>query len=256
MGPAVIRLFLADIDGCVAEPYRSFDLEGLARLRDAAASAEDDPALPTLGLCSGRPYAYVEAIAQALDLTGPALFESGAGVFDLPTASVTWNPAFTPEVAERLGAVRDYFADTLVARDERFRIDYAKRAQAGVVHPDPAAIREVLPDVRRFVGERYPDLHPYETSVSIDVVPEALTKARSIRWLAEAHGLTLDEIAFIGDTRGDAEAIQLVGRGFAPANGDDVARDAADVVTAGAVVDGVIEAYRACIAANRARLAA
>ena len=92
----MIRLFLADIDGCLSEPYVPFDLDGFRRLRDWGLRAETDDRVPRLGLCSGRSYAYVEAMAQALGLRAPALFESGGGRFDLADARITWNPALTP----------------------------------------------------------------------------------------------------------------------------------------------------------------
>jgi len=46
----VIRLFLADIDGCLSEPYRPFDLAGFARLRAWAIRAEEDDRCGT-GVC-------------------------------------------------------------------------------------------------------------------------------------------------------------------------------------------------------------
>ena len=69
----MIKLFVTDIDGCLAEPYEPYDLEGLGTLRRLADEAQG----PTLSICSGRPYPYVEAMTQALDLTTPVLFEAG-----------------------------------------------------------------------------------------------------------------------------------------------------------------------------------
>jgi hydroxymethylpyrimidine pyrophosphatase-like HAD family hydrolase len=105
--------------------------------------------------------------------------------------------------------------------------------------------------VSGFVTERFPDLRVYHTHVSIDVVPVGLTKVQAARWLAADEGVGLDEVAFIGDTVGDAEAIAAVGLGFAPQNAAEAAKTAADVVTAAPVLDGVMEAYRACVARNR-----
>ncbi|MDX1421227.1 MAG: HAD family phosphatase, partial [Rubricoccaceae bacterium] len=159
----MIKLFLADIDGCLSEPYRPFDLDGFGRLRAWVARAESDPPFPRLSVCSGRSYAYVEAIAQALDLRAPALFESGGGRFDLPAARIEWNPALTPEVERELDAVRAFYLREVAPRDRAFSLDYGKRAQAGIVHPDPPRIAEVLPAVRDFVTDRFPDLHVYHT---------------------------------------------------------------------------------------------
>ncbi|MDT0632093.1 HAD hydrolase family protein [Rubrivirga sp. S365] len=252
----MIRLFLSDIDGCLSEPYTAYDLDGFAQLRRWAGRAETDPRYPRLGICSGRAYAYVEAVAQALGLRAPALFESGGGRFDLEGARITWNPALTPEVERDLDAVRAFLLEAVVPRSETVLFDYGKRSQAGIVGPVPGECERHLPDVEAFVAAHAPDLVAYHTPYSVDVVPAALTKVLALQWLADADGLDLAEIAFIGDTNGDAPAIAACGLGFAPANGARPAREAADVVTEGAVLDGVLEAYRVCLRRNGLDVAA
>ena len=249
----MIRLFLADIDGCLSEPYVPFDLDGFRQLRQWGARAEADYRYPRLGICSGRSYAYVEAMAQALGLTAPALFESGGGRFDLAAARITWNPALTPGTESALAACRAFLLEHVVPRSETVSFDYGKRSQAGIVSPVVGECETFLDDVEAFVGEEGFDLVPYHTPYSIDVVPTGLTKVQALRWLAEADGHGLDELAFIGDTNGDAAAIAAAGLGFAPANGAAAAHDAADVVTEGSVLDGVLEAYQACLVRNGVR---
>ena len=246
----MIRLFLCDIDGCLSEPYRPFGAEGFRQLRAWGARAETDPRFPRLGICSGRAYAYVEATAQALALRAPALFESGGGRFDLGAARITWNPALTPDTEAALAAARAFLLAEVVPRSETVAFDYGKRSQAGIVSAVVGECEEHLAAVEAFVAAETPGLVAYHTPYSVDVVPRALTKVRALRWLAEADGLRMDEIAFIGDTNGDAAAIEACGFGVAPANGSDTARRAADLVTEGAVLDGVVEGYRACLRRN------
>jgi hypothetical protein len=251
----MVKLFLADIDGCLAAPYEPYDLDGFRILADYARRAETDPSLPRLGICSGRSYAYVEAVAQALGLRGPALFESGGGRFDLATAAIRWNPLLTAEVEEALHDVREYFHRDVLP-DSGFSFDYGKRAQVGLVGTDEAAVARMAPFVERYVGERFPDLIVHPTHVSIDVLPRALTKRVAVETVAEEEGLTVGELAFIGDTQGDIEALEAVGYSFAPQNATDAVKAAVRTVTQGAVLDGVLEAYRWCIRHNEEALAA
>ena len=246
----MIRLFLADIDGCLSEPYVPFDLDGFTQLRDWARRAETDPRYPRLGLCSGRSYAYVEAMAQALGLTAPALFESGGGRFDLPEARITWNPTLTPAVEHELEAARRFLLEHVVPRSETISFDYGKRSQAGIVSPTVGECETHLPAVEAFLADQLPDLTAYHTPYSIDIVPAGLTKVDALRWLAATEGMGLDELAFIGDTNGDAAAIEASGAGFAPGNGSEAAQAAADMVTDGVVLAGVLEAYRWCLHRN------
>ena len=247
----MVRLFLCDIDGCLAEPYRSFGLDGFRQLRAWADRAETDPRYPRVGLCSGRAYAYVEAVAQALALRAPALFESGGGRFDLGTARITWNPALTPPVEAALARCRAFLVSEVVPQSPTVSFDYGKRSQAGVVSPVPGECETFLPNIEAFVAG-LPGLVAYHTPYSVDVVPQALTKVEALRWLAGQEGMGLDEVAFIGDTNGDAAAIAACGFGAAPANAAASAKAAADLVTGGRVLDGVLEAYRACLARNGA----
>ena len=244
----MIKLFLSDIDGCISEPYTAYDLDGVAQLRRWAGRSETDARYPRVGLCSGRAYAYVEAVAQAVGVTGPALFESGGGRLDLADARIRWNPALTPAVERALDAARAFLLEHVVPRSETVSFDYGKRSQAGVVSPTPGECERYLGEIEAWAEGS--GLHAYHTPYSVDVVPEALTKVQALRWLAEMDGLSVSEIAFIGDTDGDAPAIAACGLGFAPANGARPAREAADVVTEGAVMDGVLEAYRACLRRN------
>lgn len=246
----LIKLFLADIDGCLSEPYRAFDLGGFRQLRAWGARSEADPRYPRVGICSGRAYAYVEATAQALGLRAPALFESGGGRFDLGEARITWNPTLTDETEAALAACRAFILEHVVPRAETVSFDYGKRTQAGIVSPVVGECEAFLPEIEAFVQAQGFDLVPYHTPYSVDVVPSGLTKVQALRWLAEVDRIGLDELAFIGDTNGDAPAIAAAGLGFAPANGAATARAAADVVTEGAVLDGVLEAYRTCLSHN------
>ncbi|MEO0558460.1 MAG: HAD hydrolase family protein [Bacteroidota bacterium] len=246
----MIRLFLADIDGCLSEPYTPYDWDGFAQLREWSAHAANDARYPRLGLCSGRSYAYVEAMAQALGLTAPALFESGGGRFDLPDARIAWNPRLTPEVERELEAARRFLLEHVVPTSSTISFDYGKRSQAGIVSPTVGECETHLPAVAAFLAGELPDLTAFHTPYSIDIVPAGLTKADALRWLAEEEGLTLDELAFIGDTNGDAAAMQAAGAGFSPSNGSEAAKAAADVVTEGAVLAGTLDAYRWCLRRN------
>lgn len=250
-----IRLFVSDIDGCLAAPYTPYDLDTLHTLatyahKAGSMEARADTALPVLSLCSGRPYSYVEAMAQVLGLTTPVLFESGAGMFDPVAAQTTWHPAFTPELQEQVAAMRDWFAREAVP-GTKISIDYGKRAQAGIVTPDPDEIKAVRPRTIAFAEKHLPDLKVCTTDVSIDVISPAITKEVGLQWLGEHLDVSLSEMAFIGDTDGDIEAIQAVAYGFAPANAHDVVKDQADYVTEKAVAAGTLEAYRWCVASYK-----
>jgi HAD superfamily hydrolase (TIGR01484 family) len=239
----VIELFITDIDGCLAAPYEPYDLDGLDALRRLATDAPDGA--PALSICSGRSYPYVEAMTQALGLTTPVLFEAGGGRFDPSVAQTTWSPHLTDEVEEQLRTVEHWFRTECIPGTQ-LSVDHAKRTQAGVVSPNRDEIQALRPRTEQFVAETAPGLHVFSTDVSVDVVPPGITKRAGISWLAEDLGLTLDEIAYIGDADSDIEALKAVGRSFAPANAAPEVRAVVDHVLDGTVIEGTLDAYRHC----------
>lgn len=234
-------------------PYEPYDLDGFAVLRRFAREADgvDTGSAPAVSICSGRAYAYVEAVTQALGLTVPVLFESGGGRFDPVAAQTTWNPALTDETEAALETVQHWFATECVP-GTKTSVDHGKRTQAGIVSPDPDEIRALRPRVTAFVEEQALDLRVFTTDVSIDVVPEGITKRTGLAWLADHLEISLREMAYIGDTDGDLEALRAVGHSFAPANAHQVVTEQVDHVTTGTVIDGTLEAYRWCRTHNRA----
>lgn len=250
----MIKVFVTDIDGCLAEPYTPYDLDGFATLRRYAHDAgdpTDSSRIPSLSICSGRPYPYVEAVSQALDLTVPVLFEGGGGRFDPVAAQTTWNPRLTDEIEAALEEVRHWFVTECVP-GTKLSLDHAKRTQAGVVSPDPADIEDLRPRTEAFIRDHVPELRVFSTNVSIDVVPPGITKRNGLEWLTAHLGVTLDEIAYIGDADSDLEALSAVGTSFAPSNADEEVMRTVDYVTDGDVLKGTLEAYRYCLDQNDA----
>lgn len=248
------RLFVSDIDGCLAAPYRPFELDKLERLSTLstiAGAPGNHPDFPAVSICSGRSYPYVEAMSQVLGLISPVLFEAGGGMFDPVDASIKWHPAFTADVRAEVDELRDTVKS--LVEDLPVEFDHAKKSQVALVGTDSKALDRALTLIKRHVEEHHPDMRAYHTHISIDVVPLSINKRRGMEWLAETTGISMEQIAYIGDTNGDIDALEAVGRSFAPANADEPVKAVVDRVCSGHTIDGVLEAYGACVEANRAK---
>ncbi len=249
----MIKLFVSDIDGCLARPYEPYDLDGFTALRryvNDAGPPTAEHATPAVSLCSGRSYPYVEALTQALDLTVPVLFEGGGGRFDPVEAQTTWSPALTDAIEAEIEEVRHWFVTECIPGTQ-MSIDHAKRTQAGVVSPDPNEIVDARSQTEAFLSDNGSDLRVFSTDISVDVVPPGITKRNGLEWLTDHLDVEMSEIAYIGDSDSDLEALTAVGTSFAPANADEEVLKAVDHVTDGRVLDGTIEAYRHCLNENR-----
>lgn len=247
----MIKLFISDIDGCLSEPFQPYALGSLQTLAAyaAEAGAAGQTARPAVTLCSGRPAPYVEAMAQALGLQVPVLFEAGAGMYDPVAARYAWHPDLSAELVAQIEAVARWIVQHVIP-GTAMTFDHTKRTQAGLIGPDAGEVLAAMDALEAFVTANYPALRVVHTPVSVDVLPRILTKQQGVAWLAAHLGLRLDEIAFIGDTHGDLDALMVVGHSFAPANAIAEVRQAVQRVTAGRVIDGVLEAYHWCCAYN------
>lgn len=244
----MIKLFVSDIDGCISEPYRPYDLGQLTELVELI--RHPDPAVPAFSLCSGRAYAYVEAVSQLLGLETPVLFESGGGMFDPQTARVQWNPALTDDIERDLMEIRHWLkSDCLPGTSMMF--DYGKRTQMGIIGPDLEEVEAMVPRVEEFVAENFPEFRVFHTPVSIDVAFEEITKRQAMHWLSDELSVPLQEVAYIGDTNGDLPALEVVGHSFAPANAASAVRRMVDHVMEEPVTAGVHAALRWCIEMNK-----
>ncbi|MEM1271946.1 MAG: HAD hydrolase family protein [Bacteroidota bacterium] len=245
-----VSLFVLDIDGCLATAFEPADLKGWSKLAEWNKRSVSDPAYPALAICSGRPKPYVEALAQALSLHQPAMFEMGAGAFFLHEGIERWHPLLTEDVLTQVASLREYLIRDIVPA-VGVALDYSKRAQTGLLGPSKAAIDRAYSLVKPYTDAHHPDFDVFTTDVSIDIVYRALTKRSGMKWMSELTGISLPEIAYIGDSGGDVGALGIVGHPFAPANAiADV--QAVAYTTRAPVIDGVLEAYQLGIAQNRA----
>ncbi len=249
--PTPVRLFVSDIDGCLGEPYQAFHLPSVNRLAELARSGGrlgTSDRYPAFSLCSGRPFPYVEALSQTLGLVVPVLFESGGGMFDPVSARVVWHPSFTDDLREEVVALGRWMIEHCIPGSSLL-FDFAKRTQPGMISPYPEEILRWAPVVEEHVAVHHPRLTVHRTHLSIDVLPEGIGKQIGMAWMADHLGVSLDAIAYIGDSGGDIEALAAVGTSFAPENAIDAVKSVVQRVTAPRIA-GVVEAYEACVTHN------
>lgn len=219
-------------------PYESFRMDRIRELMDRI----QEPGRPVFSLCSGRAYAYLEAMTQLLGIRVPTLFESGAGMFDVTTGTSKFHPSFTPAIRRDVKDIQA-FMEQVIDRYPGLSMDHAKLTQGAAAGREEYGLYDALAEIKEFVDREFPHFNTFHTHISIDVVPEGLTKAEGISWLAEEMGLSMEEVAFIGDTNGDLPALKIVGRSFCPANGQDALKAQVDHASALCDIDAVIEAF-------------
>lgn len=245
----MIKLFVTDLDGCISFPFQAPVWENMSLIRKLNEESRIDDAIPALSICTGRPYPYAEAVAQWLNVDIPFVFES-AGLY-------VWNgnyikTAVKDEKIELLPIheLRKWIKNEVLPHFPSAAIEFTKKMDAGVVAPQ----KSVIDDIHKLIKERvegfYPALEIHITDVSVNVLLGGNNKLQGMKLLAEELNITLNEIAYIGDTGGDIPALKEVKMAFCPSNATRAVKDVSKEMS-GKTSDAVLAAYREVIEYNR-----
>lgn len=247
-----IKLMALDIDGCIT-PGEGFaaDLGVLAKLVEFnRAAAAGDPDIPAITLCTGRQQPFVDLMCQVIGAKIPAIFENGAGLHVPSPYGFHFHPSITPEMIERMGRAKKAIADTMVPAGECF-IQPGKEVSLTVYALEGHTIAGNAARLREIFDERSIDLF-LDVSVScVNILLPGLDKGAGVRWLAEREGLSLEEIAGVGDSPGDLAYLEICGFSATPANGDPSVQKAVNYVSKLENGLGTIDIIEECIKKNR-----
>jgi HAD superfamily hydrolase (TIGR01484 family) len=248
----LVRLALLDVDGCLtpgeASPLNFPILEALQNLNQAAT---EDPAVPGLALCTGRPEPYVELLTQAIGGYLPAIWENGAGLFIPAEYRFELNPMLDSGRQEAFEHARRFIGEAVV-RPGLARKQPGKEVSISLYPTDGTSIEQVYEVAGRAL-EPLAGQYWVQTGLTcVEVLPAGIHKGTGVRWLLEELDLDQEQVLAVGDAPGDLEIFSVAGLGATPANGDPTLKELADYVAPRAFSEGVLDIIDWCIALNRA----
>lgn len=248
----MIKLFVTDLDGCISFPFQAPVWENMSQIRRLNEESRNDKTVPALSICTGRPYPYAEAVAQWLHIDIPFVFES-AGLY-------IWNGNYIKTALKDdevdlvpIIEVRRWIQNEVLPSFPSAAIEFTKRMDAGVVSPDKSVIDDIHSIIKERVENSYPNLEIHITDVSVNILLGGNNKLQGMKLLAEELNITLDEIAYIGDTGGDIPALREVKKAFCPSNATRAVKNVSKEMH-GKTSDAVLAAYREVIEYNRSLL--
>lgn len=274
--PGPIELFVADIDGCLTNPFETPDWDLLTRIRELNRMSREDPHVPPLTLCTGRPLPYAESVAQWLDVRHPFVFES-AGLYDLQNnCLLTGVPGIGSKdriqagtapvddelvmpldrligspLLEPITRMKSWLIEELIPRYPGTLLEFTKLMDAGIVSMDTAAIRLMLTEIQAHAAA-HPGLEVHDTDISVNILIAGNNKEMGLRLISRQTGIPLDRIAYIGDSSGDIPALRIAGMPHAPANAAPVVRALTDVThMEGRATLAVLQAYERVVQRNQ-----
>ena len=269
---AVIGLILIDVDGTLTGTGGAIDRAvwpALERARELGVHS---------AICTGRPgFALARDYAQRVEPNGFHIFQNGAAVQrtdgTLGLVSTLPGAAYRGmvEAARREATPLEVYTPTGVYLE---RTSNLTERHAQVIGLEPV-IRDVLAvegpvvrvqwvvpdaDLPRFeaITAGFPDLelntatqHDMPGVTFSSVTRRGTSKVSAARWLAEHHGLGLEQVAMVGDGDGDLETIRAVGLGIAMGNATDRVKAVARQVVGHVDEGGLAQAIGIALSGER-----
>jgi hydroxymethylpyrimidine pyrophosphatase-like HAD family hydrolase len=236
-----IRLIVTDVDGCLgageAQPYDIQVLRYVAELNRAARRGEPVPAVT---LCTGRAAAYVDAMLQTIDGFMPAIYENGAGLYHPGTYRFVWNPALPATARQTMLRARELLEQKVIGPG----LCYLQpgKEMALTLFPMPGYSLQDVGQAALAALESQNLPCRVEVSVtSVDIWLDGTDKGDGVKWLSAETGISLANMAGVGDAQGDLPFLSLVGFSAAPANAEAEVKARVDYVSPYAHGQGLLD---------------
>ena len=251
MTPPLTRLVLADVDGCLTGGEgRPLDLEVLAEIARLNDCSRSDPTVPAISLCTGRPAPYLELLVQAIAAYQPSIFENGCGLLFMAPYGFRAHPMLTSDVIASFRTGLDTLDATFV---QKGRATWQPgKTYSATLYPTDGDVHALWTAARAARDDRcYVD----ECVLCINIIPAGIDKGVGVEWLCAEAGLTLAEVAGVGDSDADLAFLDKVGFSAGPANATAGVRSAVDYVSSEPEGRGLVDIVEQITTANR-RIAA
>ena len=251
----MIQLYVLDIDGCITYPFETPPWDVLTQVRDLQRQSLTNEPIPSLALCTGRPYPYTEAVAQYLDIRYPVIFERGGGLYEPVHSSIEISPHFDDDALREKREISRFVEEEVLPHYSTAYLEFAKYTDVGIVGNEKQDIIQMYEKIKEWVGEHYTDVEVHHTDVSVNVIRKACNKAEGLKQLSQNTGIPLEQMAYIGDSSGDIKAMREAGVTLAPANATPEVKSTADYTMKGEITHAVLEGYHLLMELNHKELA-
>lgn len=225
-------LIVSDIEGCwndkKGKPFPGAQLDRVKSYCEMARKGK----LPPLVLCTGRGPGYCEPILQMMDAYFPGVYsvtENGAFLlhFESGNEFLVPNPAMEGKMADLSAAVQSikirFVAGGLA------RLEYGKEICVSlnpttVSGSTVAQLYEMVKDELLETGW-ISLVNVTHSNSAVDITPSGVNKGSGVRFMSEKCGISLEDMAGIGDSKGDWPMLELVGHPCCVGNADEATKE-------------------------------
>ncbi|WP_336363367.1 phosphoglycolate phosphatase [Halalkalicoccus salilacus] len=216
---------VVDIDGTITrgDGSSSIDPRAFERLREWP-----EPVV----VATGKAFPYPVALCQFVGIPALVIAENGGIVLVDDEVQITGDARAALAVGE---AYREAGYD--LGWGETDLVNRWRETEVAVDRASPLAPLEALAEER--------GLEVVDTGYAYHVKDPAITKGEGLKAICDVLDRDPEEFAAIGDSENDVSTFSVVGRSFAVANADELARTTADEITQRSYSEGAFEALSA-----------
>lgn len=247
----MIQLVVADIDGCFSGGgRRPLNLDVCRRVAEWNALSATDPTVPHFVFNTGRPVAYVQAMAQAVASRLPSIAEFGAVLWHPVNYHHDVHPDYTDEDRRRYEELLEDAEREFGALDSGVMVEVGKLCQLTLYPRLPATIAEVAERAAPF-AQRWKDHYVVDrTPAVLNFLPPSVNKGTALDWLAQVTGIPTDRMAGIGDSECDLRFLRRCALSGAPRNAAQIVREQVTWALGGGPEECILEFVERVIAWN------
>jgi len=217
----MVKALAVDVDGTLADDKRRVSLDAVAALREV-----QDSGVPVM-LASGNVLPIAYALSNYLGLAGPIIAENGGIVFH---CGKIWT------LGDQRGPMKAYEHLKTKLDVERLFTDKWRETEIGLR-------REAdVEDVKRVLKGW--DVEVETTGWAVHIMSKGMNKFVGVKKAADLLGITVKDIAAIGDSDNDELMIHECGWGIAVGNAFDGTKKVASFVASKSDGEGVVEGLR------------
>lgn len=247
----MIRLIVCDIEGCLTPGKgKSLNLDALATIRQFNRESRKQKIIPPITLCTGRSLPYVEAMMQAIDGYIPAISENGAGLYNPINDDYYINPLITPETIKQMAEAKNIIQEHII-NNFKAKFEWGKDFVISINPPHNLLINDFFKIVQDTLERHSIDVNITHSASAIDITPKGIDKFTGLKFLLEKLQMSQEEIAGIGDTKGDFPVLKNVGFSAAPKNATNEVKQIVNYVSDYENGDGVVDIIKHCILLNQ-----
>lgn len=245
-----IRLIVCDIEGCLTPGKgKSLNLDALAAIRQFNRESKKRKQVPPITLCTGRSLPYVEAMMQAIEGYIPAISENGACLYYPLEDDYQIHPLIS-QTMETISDAKKILYEHFI-NNSKVKLELGKEFIISINLPPNIIIEEFYETIVDIMKENHFDLNITYSASAVDIAPKGIDKFSGLQVLLEKLNLEPEEVAGVGDTRGDFPVLRNVGFSAAPANATDEVKQIVNYVSDYENGDGVVDIIEHCILLNQ-----